>query len=301
MQFIPLIASAAVAFVLAPAIVAGLRRSGIVRENYRGATVVTALGIAIVVSALIALGPVALLDELADTEILRADFGLVLLYTLGVALLGLIDDLLGGRASAGAAPSGTAPRGWRGHAGAAARGSLSTGALKAVGALGLALFALSGQGQTWYEYLLGVAVLVLATNFFNLVDLRPGRAIKCLAVVGAALAFFWWTVIPLQTLGLLLGPAAVIAGYDLREKAMLGDVGSNLLGALTGFWLILTLSTAAQLAALVVLIAITVYGEFRSISALVDRNPLLRRLDSFGRLRTPTDSHHQTAQGGTDG
>jgi UDP-GlcNAc:undecaprenyl-phosphate GlcNAc-1-phosphate transferase len=35
--------------------------------------------------------------------------------------------------------------------------------------------------------------------------------------------------------------------------------------------------------ALAVLIAITLYGEFRSISAAVDRTPLLRRLDGLGR------------------
>ena len=32
-----------------------------------------------------------------------------------------------------------------------------------------------------------------------------------------------------------------------------------------------------------VILATTIYGEFRSISALVDRNPLLRQLDSLGR------------------
>jgi hypothetical protein len=32
-----------------------------------------------------------------------------------------------------------------------------------------------------------------------------------------------------------------------------------------------------------VLVAITVYGELRSISTLVERTPVLRQLDSFGR------------------
>ena len=93
----------------------------------------------------------------------------------------------------------------------------------------------------------------------------------------------------------------VLAPYDLRERAMLGDVGSNVLGAIAGFWLVMTLSTLGQAIALALLVAITVYAEFRSLSALVDRNPLLRRLDSWGRLSSLADSHPHEPKGGTDG
>ena len=65
---------------------------------------------------------------------------------------------------------------------------------------------------------------------------------------------------------------------------MLGDTGSNLLGGLAGLWLVLTLGTdRAAVALAVLLVVITLYGEFRSISALVERIPLLRQLDSLGR------------------
>ena len=80
-----------------------------------------------------------------------------------------------------------------------------------------------------------------------------------------------------------MGPVLVLGLYDVRERAMLGDTGSNLIGGLAGLWLVLTLGTVGQGIALAVVLAITIYGEFRSISALVDRNPLLRRLDSWGR------------------
>jgi UDP-N-acetylmuramyl pentapeptide phosphotransferase/UDP-N-acetylglucosamine-1-phosphate transferase len=64
---------------------------------------------------------------------------------------------------------------------------------------------------------------------------------------------------------------------------MLGDTGANLLGALAGLWLVLTLSGAGQLIALCLLVAITLYGELRSISGFVERTPGLRALDSLGR------------------
>src|SRR5204863_273558 len=65
---------------------------------------------------------------------------------------------------------------------------------------------------------------------------------------------------------------------------LLGDTGSNAIGAVAGLWLVLTLSTTAQAIALGVVLLITVYGEFRSISALIDRTPGLRHLDSLGRI-----------------
>jgi UDP-GlcNAc:undecaprenyl-phosphate GlcNAc-1-phosphate transferase len=301
MHFLALVASALVAFAITSAVIAALRDAGVVRENYRGRLLPTAAGVVVVASAAIALVPLAAIDELADTDILRDDVGRALVYVLGVALLGLIDDLIGGRRPAGSKPSGEAPRGWRGHAQAAARGRLSGGLLKAVGSLGLALYALSGFHQSGAAYLLSVAVVLLATNFFNLLDLRPGRAIKSLALLGAALSFFWWDLAPLEVLGLFVGAVVVLAPFELRERAMLGDVGSNVLGAIAGLWLVLTLSPTGELAALALLVAITIYGEFRSINELVERNPLLRWLDSIGRLKTRRDSRLPIAEKGADG
>jgi UDP-GlcNAc:undecaprenyl-phosphate/decaprenyl-phosphate GlcNAc-1-phosphate transferase len=118
---------------------------------------------------------------------------------------------------------------------------------------------------------------------FNLLDLRPGRSFKVFVVLGAGLTLGAWDAGPLATLGLFAGAVAVLGVYDLRERAMLGDTGSNLIGGLAGLWLVLTLGTLGQGIALAVVTAATIYGEFRSISALVDRNPLLRQLDSLGR------------------
>jgi UDP-GlcNAc:undecaprenyl-phosphate/decaprenyl-phosphate GlcNAc-1-phosphate transferase len=284
-EWLPLLVSAVVALPLVPALLRLQERAGVVRENYRALVLPAAGGVAIAAAALVALGPLAALDELADADVLDPALGDVLVYALGVTVLGLVDDLLGGRAPGGARSRPDAPRGWRGHAGAALRGRFSTGALKAVGALGLALYVMSGAGRPADEYLVAVAVLVLSTNLFNLLDLRPGRAGKSLVALGAALTVATWNAEPVEALGILLAPALVLLLYDLREQAMLGDAGSNLLGALAGFWLVLSLSATGEAVALAILALITVYAEFRSISALVERNPLLRRLDSLGRSR----------------
>lgn len=274
MHWVPLVVSLVAAAAIAPTTVRSLPK----RDNYRGAPVAFPAGIAIVTSALAALVPLSLLARLADADVFirHGGTGTAVTYVVGVALLGLLDDLVG------SAP-GT-PRGWRGHVRAAAEGTLSTGALKALGSLGLAAFVMAGQATpTKANYLAAVAVLVLATNLFNLLDLRPGRTAKALVLLGAGLTLGAWDLYPLWVLGLFVGPILILMPLDLRELGMLGDTGSNAIGAVAGLWLVLTLSTTGLAIAAAIMALVTIYGEFRSISELVDRTPGLRQLDSFGR------------------
>jgi UDP-GlcNAc:undecaprenyl-phosphate/decaprenyl-phosphate GlcNAc-1-phosphate transferase len=274
MDALPSLIALIAAAVLAPPTLRGLHDAGLVRDNFRGRALPCPFGVLVVFAAVCALVPLALLARFVDGDALPAHLGLVAPFALGVAFLGLADDALSGP-----------ERGWRGHGAAVLRGGFSTGALKAVGALGLALYvlAVAGGTDTDAEYLLAAAVLVLATNLFNLLDLRPGRSIKALVILGAALTIGATNTRPLGALGLFLAPALIVGLYDLREQAMLGDTGSNLVGALAGLWLVLTLGAAGQLVALVVVLAATVYGEFRSISTAIERTPVLRELDSLGR------------------
>ncbi len=277
MHWVPLVASLVAAAAITPTTVRGLAAQGRVRENYRGTPVAFPAGIALLVPAFAALVVAAPLYQLVDEDVLRPSFGLALIYVFGIGFLGLMDDLLGSAA--------TAPRGWRGHFGALAQRRLSTGVIKAVGALGLALLVAADPALGAGTYLLSVAVLVLATNLFNLIDLRPGRACKAFVLLGAGLVAGSGRLGPFWTLGLFIGPILVLFPLDLREVGMLGDTGSNVIGAVAGVWLILTLTTTLGLAiAAGVLALITLYGEFRSISAFVEKTPGLRQLDLLGRL-----------------
>lgn len=275
MQALPFAVALAAALALTPAILRHLTAEGFVRDNWRGVSVPFPAGIAIVAGALVALGACAAFEQLAD-ERFAAGLGFGAVYVLGVALLGLIDDLLAGSS-----------RGWRGHGAAVLGGSFSTGALKAAGSLALALYLYDGAVAGDAEYLLAVVLLVLTTNLFNLLDLRPGRSVKAFVLLGAGLAIGTWDATPLWALGAFAAPALVVGLYDLRERAMLGDTGANLIGGLAGLWLVLALDTTGQLIALAVVLALTVYGELRSLSALIERTPLLRQIDSIGR----NDSH----------
>lgn len=266
-----------------PVLVRGLFEAGFVRSNYAGREVPVPIGLLLPLAAFAALGVAAPLDRLVDDEILGGP-GLAgaMLYVIGVCLLGVIDDLLGTPAIEGDLGRKD-PRGIRGHAKAILGGGFSTGAVKAIGALGLAAFAIGLIVPGDWEYLLAIALVVVTTNLFNLLDLRPGRAIKVFTVLIAGLAIGTWTLEPLWTMGVLIGSLPVLAYYDLGEMGMLGDTGSNAIGAIAGLWMVLVLDTTAQAVALAIVFLITLYGEFRSISQLIDRTPVLRWLDQLGR------------------
>ncbi len=268
----------AVAAPLVPAGARGLRDAGLVRANYRGATLAFPLGAVLATAALVALAPLAFLDDRADLDLLEPELRRWLPYLLGIAFLGFLDDALGqGEAAA-------TPRGWRGHWGALREGRLSTGAIKAIGALALAAYVVSGRGLEDWRYLADVVLLILCHQ--PLQPARPAaragrrRRWRCSAV---GLCLGAWTFAPLELLGIFAGPVLVGAWLTLRETAMLGDTGSNLIGAIAGVWLLTALGGDARLIALAVVLAITIYGEMRSISATIESVPPLRWLDSLGR------------------
>lgn len=279
MTLIAVFLSGGLALLLLPRWSQDMVRTGLLRENYRGAKLAFPLGAIELSVALIALVPLAVLNDRADLDLLEPGLERWFGFVIGVAFLGLLDDMLG------RGHEGDTPRGWRGHAAAVAGGRLSTGAIKAVGAFGLAAFAVSGLGRESFGYLADLALLLLATNLFNLLDLRPGRVEKALALLVVGLCAGAWTLYPVELLGVFIGPVLVGAALTLREKAMLGDAGANLAGALAGVTLLVTLSEDARLVALAVVVALTIYGEFRSISATIERVPGLRELDRLGRLR----------------
>ncbi|HKA66522.1 MAG TPA: hypothetical protein VKG03_01310 [Solirubrobacterales bacterium] len=267
----------ALSLLLVPSGARGLRDAGLVRQNYRGAKLAFPLGAVLATAALVTLAPLAFLNDRADLDLLAPELRRWLPYLLGVAFLGFLDDALG----QGAATS--TPRGWRGHGRALREGSLSTGAIKAIGALALAAYVVSGRGLESWRYVADTALLVLATNLFNLLDLRPGRAEKGLGLLGAGLCLGAWTLAPVELLGIFAGPILVGAWLTLRERAMLGDTGSNLVGAVAGVWLLTVLGGDGRLVALAIVAALTIYGELRSISTTIDSVPPLRWLDSLGR------------------
>jgi hypothetical protein len=167
------------------------------------------------------------------------------------ALLGLADDLWSGP-----------ERGFKAHL---ARGA-TTGVAKA---LGIPLVALATTRS-----LRKAALVALAANALNQLDTRPGRALKAFLLGAALVRGEAARYLPL---------AVLLAPYDLREMTMLGDAGSNALGAVLGFGSVGKLTARGQILCIAGLAALTAAGEARSLGALIERTPVLRELDAMGR------------------
>ena len=183
---------------------------------------------------------------------------------LGAAGIGAYDDLVGG---AGA-------RGFRGHLAALRRGELTTGAVKIAGLSAVGLVSAAGlRPRRPVDLLLGGAVVAGAANLLNLLDLRPGRALK----VGGVLA------LALREPG-VAGACGALLPDDLGERTMLGDTGANALGAVLGVALIDRLSgRGARLTVLTALAGMTAASEVVSYSKVIDGTPALRWFDQLGR------------------
>ena len=166
---------------------------------------------------------------------------------LPVAAIGLADDLWSGE-----------ERGFRAHL----RAGSTTGVLKLVGIPAYALLRTRS--------LSGAILVGLAANLLNQLDTKPGRALKAYLVAS----------IPLGTPKAM---AVLLAPYDLREMAMLGDSGSNALGAMLGFRSVARLTERQRWSAIAALAGLTLLGERRSLGALIERTPVLRELDRWGR------------------
>ncbi|GAA2590591.1 hypothetical protein GCM10010411_24390 [Actinomadura fulvescens] len=200
----------------------------------------------------------------------------VLLAGAGSGLLGGYDDLAGT----------TSSRGFKGHLAALARGEVTSGAVKilGIGATGLAAAAIAGSGAPGrpgraFDTVVNGAIVAGGANLMNLFDLRPGRAIKVGLLTGTPLAL---TSSGAAVVAAPLGAAAVLLPEDLGERAMLGDTGSNALGALLGL-AATRLGRGPRLAVLAGLVGLNVASEFVSFTKVIKQTPVLDRLDMLGR------------------
>lgn len=247
------------------------------RENFRGRRVPVGAGVLLAVVAIAAEAVFAVVGAAgADRAVESAGLRLlVLLAAVGFGLLGLIDDLAGTGAD----------RGFGGHLRALAGGRLTTGGLKLLGggglALGLAAAADRSAGVGWL--VVDGLLIALAANLGNLLDRAPGRVSKVALATFVALAAATGLDWRLAGVAVIAGGAAALLWPDLRERLMLGDAGSNILGAVAGLGVVLTTGTVTRLVVLGVVAALNVASEAVSFSRVIERVPPLRFLDRLGR------------------
>jgi len=244
-----------------------LREAGAVRKNYQGIDIPVSAGLSFPLALMLLLLAYALLGKSQNS------YQLVLFGLLAISFLGFIDDMLGQRDTLG----------FKGHFGALFKGRLTTGGLKAVGGGLIAFYISVFLGGTWWDIILNTFVLALFSNMMNLLDLRPGRAVKGFLIFVLAIVLVALGEVDYLLLAALLGVVLCYFPVDLKARVMMGDAGSNVLGLALGYLSVTSLSLTARLGVLLFLIAIHIYTEKFSLTTTIEKNVLLRSIDQLGR------------------
>ncbi|MBA8795271.1 UDP-N-acetylmuramyl pentapeptide phosphotransferase/UDP-N-acetylglucosamine-1-phosphate transferase [Friedmanniella endophytica] len=165
-------------------------------------------------------------------------------------------------------------KGFRGHLSALRQGRLTSGAVKIAGVGAGALAAALIEHRRPVDVLLGAALTAGSANLVNLLDLRPGRALKGGLLLGAGTLAAGGAPV--------LAAAAGVLPEDLAGTAMLGDCGANALGAgvgaATAGW-----PRPARVGLLAAVAALNLASERVSFTAVIESTPWLRAVDRWGR------------------
>ena len=288
------------------------------RTNFHGVTVSLRGGVAMA-GASVASAAVA--SAFSDQP--RAALGGVV-ASLGGGLAGYIDDV-----DQGAHDGGKVAKGLKGHLGALAHGQVTTGVIKiaGIGASALAASALVGSKATSMggkvaDLALNTVLIAGAANLANLLDLRPGRALKATVLVAAPLSYFSCAdaKTPASGASVTSATASVTSGAsgapsatpaapasasgasaqrllasglnaaaitalveDLQETTMLGDTGANAAGALLGTSLAANDSWKLRLGTTLGVVGLILASEKVSFSKVIAANPALNWLDQLWR------------------
>jgi len=288
------------------------------RTNFHGVTVSLRGGVAMAGAAV---ASAAVASALSDQP--RAALGGVV-ASLGGGLAGYIDDV-----DQGAHDGGKVAKGLKGHLGALAHGQVTTGVIKiaGIGASALAASALVGSKATSVggkvaDLALNTVLIAGTANLANLLDLRPGRALKATVLVATPLSYFSCAAAktPASGASVTSATASVTSGAsgapsatpaapasasgasaqrllasglnaaaitalveDLQETTMLGDTGANAAGALLGTSLAANDSWKLRLGTALGVVGLILASEKVSFSKVIAANPALNWLDQLWR------------------
>lgn len=208
---------------------------------------------------------------------------------LGTGLTGALDDL----------HPDAARKGLAGHLGALAHGEVSGGALKILGLSACGVWAATADGRgtrrapatttsgvlrSFGDLVVRAGLVAGSANLVNLLDLRPGRALKVALLIGIPLSTGRAGPAAARPAAAAVGSALVLLPGDLRAVGMLGDTGANAVGALLGLSTARWARPAGRVSVLAAIAGLTLVSERVSFTRVIEAMPILRELDAWGRL-----------------
>lgn len=255
-----------------PRIYKMLKDAGMVKKNFRGEIVVTSMGLSFIFPCILAIVPTVFTGNMPEPLVFLA-------VVASLALVGIVDDAVGD----------TTIKGIRGHMGELVKGRISTGGIKLIVTALLGLLISGYYHKSPLAWVIYSPLFSMSVNFINLMDLRPGRAIKAFLL----LATVYIVLGGLQNIWVLIPVMAALPFYlkgEMEEKYMLGDAGANLLGGIAGLYALKSITLAPAAMIMVMLLLIHAVAEHRSLSEFIESIPVLRFIDRLWRAKTDGDT-----------
>ena len=256
-------------FLMIPMFKGMLTEGEIVRPNYKGDMIPVSMGIVFI--------PMLIINSILLTFYINKPLNMMYLFIfmaslLAMAFAGIMDDIIGNRSVSGL----------KGHFKSLLKGKLTTGGFKALfgGFIGILVSVAITRNPA--EIIVNTLIIALSTNLMNLMDLRPGRAIKVYLVIMitiTATVTGFIKVLPM----LILPSVLAYFNQDLKAKCMMGDAGSNVLGISIGLMMVFGYSMPVKIAWLVFLVLIHIFTEKYSLTKIIEKNKILNFLDRLGR------------------
>ncbi len=250
-----------------------LRKRGYLRPNFRNDPIPVCYGLFPLLFAALLFG---INVYLTPSTLPTLRLWLVTIIVFGG--LGYWDDTRGNRDY----------RGLKGHVQALLKErKVTTGFLKAAGGLVCAGWLAWQLYPSEAHFLVATLLIALSANAVNLLDVRPGRACGVFLFSGTSLVIFLLlTHGKLPPLLYVLLPTGLVWKRDSRAQVMLGDTGSNLLGASLG----LALAGSEfilwfQLVGVLLLVGLHLLTERTSLTRLIEQNRVLNWLDNLTGVR----------------
>jgi UDP-N-acetylmuramyl pentapeptide phosphotransferase/UDP-N-acetylglucosamine-1-phosphate transferase len=197
-----------------------------------------------------------------------------LLMATIIGIIGILDDFT---------YMNDGSKGFKGHIRNLIKGNLTTGTLKAIFGFIVAGVVSLLISTDFINIILNTMIISLTTNLLNILDTRPLRAIKGYGII---MIFILLTSGIISANYVIIGAIAAYLPIERNEQGMLGDSGSNFLGALAGMNLVIAYKNIyIRLFIFIVVFLLNLFSEKYSFSAIIENNSVLRTIDFLGRKK----------------
>lgn len=243
--------------------------SNVIRPNYKKDMIPVSMGLVFLPMIVIN----GILLAIFTTEYKNLLYLFMYIFGLiAMCLVGILDDIIGNRDVSGL----------KGHFKSLFKGNLTTGGFKALFGGFVGILISVAISKNIIDIGINTLIIALSTNLMNLLDLRPGRAIKVYLFL-AILIFLTIAGYPKGLLLLIVPSVLVYFTHDLKAKAMMGDTGSNVLGISIGILVAMGYGLGVRVGWLVFLIFIHLLTEKYSLTKIIEQNKFLNFIDKLGR------------------